>query len=89
VLGCLAERYPQTLIERIAGAGHELASHGYNHHLLSSLSDAEFREDAYRSKALLEDIAGRAVWGIEPRVFPSTCVLSIFWVNLGMCTIRV
>jgi polysaccharide deacetylase family protein (PEP-CTERM system associated) len=69
VLGCLAERYPQTLIERIAGAGHELASHGYNHHLLSSLSDAEFREDAYRSKALLEDIAGRAVWGYRAPSF--------------------
>ncbi|HNY28040.1 MAG TPA: DUF3473 domain-containing protein [Candidatus Sumerlaeota bacterium] len=69
ILGCLAERYPRTLVERIAQAGHEVASHGYSHHLLSSLSDSEFREDAYRSKALLEEITGRPVWGYRAPSF--------------------
>jgi len=69
VLGCLAEKYPGTLVERIAHAGHELGSHGYSHHLLSRLSDAEFQEDAYRSKAVVEDITGRPVLGYRAPSF--------------------
>src|SRR5689334_22276476 len=44
VLGWVAERQPE-LIRRIAGGGHEVASHGYGHDLIYNLSPAEFRSD--------------------------------------------
>ena len=55
-LGWLAERYPH-LIREIHDQGHEIASHGYHHHMITTMSKEEFREDIRRSKALLEDIS--------------------------------
>ncbi|HVY05090.1 MAG TPA: XrtA system polysaccharide deacetylase [Burkholderiales bacterium] len=62
VLGWVAERERQ-LIRDIAGAGHEVACHGYSHQLVYKQSPAEFREETIRSKKLLEDITGSAVLG--------------------------
>ncbi len=58
----MAERYP-ALVRQIAAAGHEIASHGYHHQLLYTLTPAQFREDVRASKALLEQIAGSPVLG--------------------------
>jgi polysaccharide deacetylase family protein (PEP-CTERM system associated) len=71
VLGWVAERCP-TLIERIAAEGHEIASHGYGHELVTSLSPARFREDVRRSKALLEDQVGAEVLGYRAPSFSIT-----------------
>jgi polysaccharide deacetylase family protein (PEP-CTERM system associated) len=71
VLGWVAERRP-ALVRRIAGAGHEIASHGYGHELLTSLSPAAFREDVRRSKALLEDLASVPVRGYRAPSFSIT-----------------
>jgi len=62
VLGWVAERHPQ-LIRDIATRGHEIACHGFSHRLVYEQSPHEFREEALRSKNLLEDIAGSAVLG--------------------------
>lgn len=62
VLGWVAERYPQ-LVRDIAAGGHEIASHGFSHRLVYEQSQTEFREEALRSKKLLEDITGSAVLG--------------------------
>ena len=62
VLGWIAERYPQ-LIRRIVAAGHELASHGYEHIRVIHQSPVEFFADASRTKTLLEDIGGCPVSG--------------------------
>jgi polysaccharide deacetylase family protein (PEP-CTERM system associated) len=62
VLGWVAERYP-ALVQRIAAAGHEIASHGYAHRLVYDLTPAMFREDIRRSKAVIEDAAGVQVAG--------------------------
>src|SRR5262249_1069452 len=43
-LGCVAERYP-SLVQRVAGLGHEIASHGYHHQLIYSMPVEQFRED--------------------------------------------
>lgn len=67
-LGWIAERYPG-LVQRIAGAGHELASHGYGHERASDLSAEAFRQDVVRAKQLLEDIAGRPVLGYRAPSF--------------------
>ena len=67
-LGWIAERYP-AMVKRIVSDGHELASHGWGHHRVSDQEPREFREDAIRSKAILEGIGGRAVVGYRAPSF--------------------
>ena len=71
VLGWIAERCP-SLVERIAAEGHEIASHGYGHALLGTLSEDEFRDDVTRSKDLLEDLSGTTVQGYRAPAFSIT-----------------
>jgi polysaccharide deacetylase family protein (PEP-CTERM system associated) len=61
-LGSLARRYP-AMVRAIVANGHELASHGYAHHLPWQQSRTQFRRDITSSKQLLEDIGGAAVQG--------------------------
>ncbi|MGE0408149.1 MAG: XrtA system polysaccharide deacetylase [Amphiplicatus sp.] len=61
-LGWIAERTP-SLIRDIVARGHELASHGYDHRKVFDQTREEFREDAGRTKKLLEDIAGVEIAG--------------------------
>ena len=68
VLGLVAEKRPD-LVRAIHGAGHEVASHGYGHRLVTRQSPAEFRADVDRSKKLLEDILGAAVLGYRAPAF--------------------
>lgn len=67
-LGWIAERHP-ALVRRIVAAGHELASHGYGHELVHSLTPAAFREDLCRARAVLEDAGGVAVAGYRAPTF--------------------
>jgi len=50
-------------------AGHEIASHGYWHRRVTSLSPAEFRDDLRASKYALEDLAGAPVVGYRAPSF--------------------
>jgi len=68
ILGWIAERHPQ-MIRRIASAGHELASHGYDHKRADCLPPVAFREDIHRSKRVLEDIAALPVTGYRAPTF--------------------
>jgi polysaccharide deacetylase family protein (PEP-CTERM system associated) len=67
-LGDVAMRYPD-LVRRVAGAGHEIGSHGYGHRHLSELLWREFRDDVARSLAVLEDIVGAPVLGFRAPYF--------------------
>jgi len=67
-LGWIADRYPQ-MVQRIVGQGHELASHGYGHHMVHELSETAFKEDVVRAKGLLESISGQAVLGYRAPSF--------------------
>jgi polysaccharide deacetylase family protein (PEP-CTERM system associated) len=71
VLGWVAEKVPR-LVQRIADAGHEIASHGYGHQLVHELLPREFRKDVKRSKQLLEDMTGRSVRGYRAPSFSIT-----------------
>jgi polysaccharide deacetylase family protein (PEP-CTERM system associated) len=62
VLGWVAERYP-ALVRRIAGCGHEIASHGYAHRLLYENTPDAFRTDLRRAKRAIEKAAGVEVFG--------------------------
>lgn len=62
VLGWVGKRHPD-LVNTIAAAGHEVASHGYAHRLIYDQTPAAFREDVRRAKGILEQAAGRPVAG--------------------------
>jgi polysaccharide deacetylase family protein (PEP-CTERM system associated) len=71
VLGWVADRCP-AVVRRIAAAGHEIASHGYDHELLTGLTPQAFRTDLERSRAVLEDLAGARVRGYRAPSFSIT-----------------
>jgi polysaccharide deacetylase family protein (PEP-CTERM system associated) len=68
ILGWVAERYPR-LVTQIASHGHELASHGFHHQLVYTLTPGQFREDVRRAKATIEDAGGSAVRGYRAPSF--------------------
>lgn len=67
-LGWVAERHP-AMIRRIVAAGHELASHGYEHVLADTQDPETFRQDVRRTKRILEDIGGVEVAGYRAATF--------------------
>ncbi len=71
ILGWIAERYPN-LIKEIHSQGHEIACHGYNHDLVYSLSPEKFKEDAGRTKDLLENLIGEKILGYRAPNFSIT-----------------
>lgn len=71
VVGWLAQRQPQ-LVRTIASAGHEVASHGWDHRVIEAQSRDAFRASARRSKAVLEDITGSPVLGFRAPCFSIT-----------------
>ncbi|HYD36202.1 MAG TPA: XrtA system polysaccharide deacetylase [Allosphingosinicella sp.] len=60
-LGWVAERHP-ALIRRAAEAGHEIASHGWDHKRVFTLGEDGFRDDLRRAHGAIADAAG-----VEPR----------------------
>ena len=70
-LGWIAEKFPH-LVKETYKRGHEIASHGYAHQLLYSLSPDSFREDIRKSKSILEDLTGAPVNGYRAPGFSLT-----------------
>ena len=62
VLGAIAERNPEVVLQ-IHLAGHEIASHGYDHELITQLTPEKLKSDLMRSKYILEEIIGCEVSG--------------------------
>lgn len=67
-LGWIAERHPG-LIRRIVAEGHELASHGWDHQRVFTMTAAEFRADIARTRAALEDAGGVKITGYRAPSF--------------------
>ena len=67
-LGWVAQRYPALLL-RIAEAGHEVASHGYDHERVFTFTPEQFRADLRKSRGLLEDASGQRVIGYRAPSF--------------------
>jgi polysaccharide deacetylase family protein (PEP-CTERM system associated) len=68
VLGWIAEHLPH-LVREIFARGHEVASHGYHHHLCRKQSHENLKNDLADSKKLLEDIIGAPVQGYRAPSF--------------------
>lgn len=62
VLGWIAERHPE-LVREISARGHEIASHGSDHRLVTTLTRMEFRESVRTSKNSLENTIDRSIVG--------------------------
>lgn len=67
-LGWVAKRHP-AMMRRIADAGHEVASHGYDHARVFTFTPREFAEDIAKARAILEDCTGQAVSGYRAPSF--------------------
>jgi polysaccharide deacetylase family protein (PEP-CTERM system associated) len=67
-LGWVAKRYP-ALMRRIAEAGHELASHGWDHARVFHMDRVSFRLDLDMSRKTIEDAAGVRVSGYRAPSF--------------------
>ena len=71
VLGAVARRHPD-LVKRIAGAGHEIGTHGHDHEKVYDLDPRRFREDLRRSLDALQSLTGEPVLGHRAPYFSIT-----------------
>ena len=67
-LGWVAQRYP-AMMRAIAGSGHEIASHGWDHERVFVLGRHAFAQDILRARKVLEDTTGQAVTGYRAPSF--------------------
>jgi polysaccharide deacetylase family protein (PEP-CTERM system associated) len=68
VVGQIAQHNPG-LVRAIHEAGHEVASHGWDHQRIHRCTPAAFAEDIRRSKDALEQVTGEAVIGYRAPTF--------------------
>lgn len=79
VLGSVAEEKP-SIVRAIYAGGHEVASHGYGHQSVQSMTPAAFRADLKRSCDVLESIIGAKVLAYRAPSFSVTAeTLSWFY----------
>lgn len=71
VLGWIAERYPD-LVREVERRGHEIATHGYSHRLLTALEPEEFRADLKRSLEVLARCSSGTIQGFRAPSFSVT-----------------
>lgn len=67
-LGWVAQRHG-ALMRRIVDAGHELASHGWDHERVFRFDKASFAADLERSRKVLEDTSGQRITGYRAPSF--------------------
>ncbi len=67
-LGWVAKRHP-ALVRRIADAGHEVASHGYDHARVFTFDRSGFAEDIRLARDILQDCTGELVSGYRAPSF--------------------
>ncbi len=67
-LGWVAQRYP-ALVRRIVAEGHEIASHGWDHTRVFTMTPDAFRADIDRARKALEDAGGVAIRGYRAPSF--------------------
>lgn len=86
-LGWIAERYP-SLVKKIVAAGHEIASHGWEHVRVCTQTPAEFRRDIERTRKLLQDLSGEPVLGYRAASYSIGASESWAWEQLAQAGYR-
>lgn len=71
VLGDVAKNHPE-LIKRINIEGHEIGSHGFNHHFIYKQTRDEFRKDLNYSINYLSDLTGKNIISYRAPYFSIT-----------------
>ncbi|UCD33217.1 MAG: polysaccharide deacetylase family protein [Desulfobacterales bacterium] len=62
VLGSVAEKHP-SLVKAIQRHGHEIATHGYSHQRVYTMSPEAFRKDLRKSVSIISEITGCGING--------------------------
>jgi polysaccharide deacetylase family protein (PEP-CTERM system associated) len=81
-LGWIAERHP-TFVRRCLDAGHEVASHGYDHAFLQDLGEGGFAEDLGRTEAALQAAGAPFPRGFRASTF--TLTRKTWWAFDELC----
>lgn len=68
IVGRVARAHPD-LVLAIQRAGHEVASHGWDHRSVLRMTPDSFREDLRKSRDVLEQVTGEAVVGFRAPTF--------------------
>jgi polysaccharide deacetylase family protein (PEP-CTERM system associated) len=68
VLGQVAQAHPG-LLRRLVERGHEVASHGQGHQMITDQNPDEFRRDLLEARRILEDATGQPVRGYRAPTF--------------------
>jgi polysaccharide deacetylase family protein (PEP-CTERM system associated) len=71
ILGWIADRYPE-IVRDIAGAGHEIASHGHMHERVYTQTREQFRDDLRRSLDAISRGASAPIRGYRAPSFSIT-----------------
>ena len=76
ILGWVAQENP-AMIKDIVNAGHEIASHGSFHKMVTKMTPKEFEKDLSNSIKILEEISGQKVLGFRAPTF--SVIKQTFW----------
>jgi polysaccharide deacetylase family protein (PEP-CTERM system associated) len=68
VLGVVAKQTP-SVVKKLHGAGHEIASHGFAHDRVYPMTPGQFRADLKLSCDILEDLTGEKILGYRAPSF--------------------
>ena len=71
ILGWVGRRYPK-IVKTIKSLGHEIATHGYNHELITKQTPGLFKKDLKESIDVLQDITGDKILGYRAPSFSVT-----------------
>ena len=71
VLGWVAKRNPE-LVRQIVREGHEVASHGMSHRMITTQTPEVFRSETRDSRKLLEDLCQQPVIGYRAATYSIT-----------------
>ncbi len=64
VLGWVARKFPE-VVALLDSRGHEVASHGFTHVDITTISADKLKEELVKSKSTLEDIIGKNILGFK------------------------
>lgn len=81
-LGVIAEKYPE-LISEISKNGHEIASHGWDHKLISNMSSIELEDDIRKTTEILSKLSNQKIIGYRSPCFSQNKFLDDILIKYG------